>query len=201
MTLAETNRRGHATRFAQGAAADGRRRRRRARWRRHAERGGQRPRRHRRRRSRALPGGSTNVFARTIGLPERPDRGDRRAARRARRRTRSAASGSAASTAATSSSTPASASTPRSSRQVERRDTFKRWFGHPAVHLRDRRHAGCAHYDRQHPHFAVRFSDARPVVDDGYFTIVHEHRPLHVPRQPAVRHRARGHARPRARRR
>ena len=94
VTLAETSRRGHATRLAQGAAAAG------------TEvvvvLGGDGTLNEAANglagtdaaRSAPLPGGSTNVFARTIGLPERPHRGHRRAARRAGRAA-SAGSGSA----------------------------------------------------------------------------------------------------------
>ena len=54
-----------------GRGPPGRRGRRGARRRRHAERGGRRPRRHRDR-ARALPGGSTNVYARTLGIAHDP---------------------------------------------------------------------------------------------------------------------------------
>ena len=72
VTLAETNRRGHATRLAQSAAADG------------TDvvvvlggdgtlnEAAQRPRRRAVRARARCPGGSTNVFARTIGLPNDP---------------------------------------------------------------------------------------------------------------------------------
>ena len=63
-----------------------RRRRRRARRRRHAQRGGQRPGRFAPPRWPPLPGGSTNVFARTIGLPDDPVEATGVAARCARRR-------------------------------------------------------------------------------------------------------------------
>ena len=86
VTVAETSRRGHATRLAQGAARDGHRGGRGARRRRHPQRGGQRPGRHRHARWPPLPGGSTNVFARTHRPAQRPDRGHRRPARRPRPR-------------------------------------------------------------------------------------------------------------------
>ena len=43
-------------------------------------------------------------------------------------------------------------------RQVERRDTFKRWFGHP-LFIYATVVTWLRHYDRRHPHFAVRFSE------------------------------------------
>ena len=194
VTLAETNRRGHATRLAQGAAADG------------VD-------------VVVVLGGDGTLNEVANGLAgtqhcarepprrldqrvrshdrpaERPDRGDGRAARRTRRRSRSAASGSARSTAGTSSSTSGIGFDAAVVRQVERRDTFKRWFGHP-LFIYATVVTWLRHYDRRHPHFAVRFSEPTApgsLVDDGYFTIVPEHEPLHVPGQPALRRRTRGH--------
>ena len=69
-----------------------------------------------------LPGGSTNVFARTLGMPNDPVRGRAAAGQRDRRRTTSARSASAMSTAGTSASTPASATTqPSSARSSDER--------------------------------------------------------------------------------
>jgi diacylglycerol kinase family enzyme len=167
VSLAETSRRGHATRLAQGAAASG------------TEvvvvLGGDgtlneaanglagtscalAP----------LPGGSTNVFARTIGLPNDPIEatGDLLAAL-ARGSIRRVGLGSVngryflfhvgmgfdAAVVA----------------QVERRAGLKRYAGHPLFV-----YAGfdtwIRHYDRSRPRFSVRFEDGS-VVDDGYLCI------------------------------
>jgi diacylglycerol kinase family enzyme len=167
VTVAETSRRGHATRLAQGAAAAG------------VELvvalGGDgtlneaanglvgsdcalAP----------LPGGSTNVFARSIGLPNDPieatgellgalARGELRRAGMGEVNGRlflfHVGMGFDAAVV----------------RQVERRADLKRWAGHPlfvwsafATWLR--------HYDRRRPRFAVHHGNG-DVVDDGYFAI------------------------------
>ena len=167
VTLAETSRRGHAARLAQGAAATG------------TELvvvlGGDgtlneaanglagshcalAP----------LPGGSTNVFARTIGLPNDPIEAtgallDALARGSIRRVGLGSVNGryflfhvgmgfDAAVVA-----------------QVERRSGLKRYAGHPLFIW-----AGFAtwmrHYDRSRPRFSVRFADGS-VVDDAYFCI------------------------------
>lgn len=165
--LVETSRRGHATRLAQGAAADG------------VEvvvclggdgtvnetanglvgtdtaLG-------------VLPGGSTNVFARTIGLPNDPieaaavllEAMDARSIRRVglgvvngRYYTFHVGVGFDAALV----------------EQVERRSGLKRWAGHPLF-----MYAGLStwlrHYDRRRPHFTVTFPDGDR-VEDGYFTV------------------------------
>jgi diacylglycerol kinase family enzyme len=168
VTLAETTRRNHATRLARQAASDG------------AEvvvvLGGDgtlneaanglagtttalAP----------LPGGSTNVFARQLGLPDDPVEAaavmlDALAARSIRPIGLGVVNGryflfhvgigfDAAVVA-----------------QVERRSTFKRWASHPLFV-----YAGFdtwfRHYDTKRPHFAVHHTDGT-VVDDGYFSIV-----------------------------
>ncbi|CAN5755495.1 diacylglycerol kinase family protein [soil metagenome] len=165
--LVETSRRGHATRLAQGAAANG---------------------------VDAvvclggdgtvnetanglvgtatalgvLPGGSTNVFARTLGLPNDPVEStavllDALEARSIRRVGLGSVNGryycfhvgigyDAALV-----------------EQVERRSGLKRWAGHPLF-----AYAGLTtwfrHYDTRHPHFRVRFPDGDH-VDDGYFAV------------------------------
>jgi len=167
VTLAETSRRGHATRLAQSAAGSG------------TEvvvvLGGDgtlneaanglagsscalAP----------LPGGSTNVFARTIGLPNDPieatgDLLSALAIRNLRRVGLGVVNGryflfhvgmgfDAAVVA-----------------QVERRAGLKRYAGHPLFV-----YAGfdtwIRHYDRSRPRFAVHHADGR-VVDDGYLGI------------------------------
>lgn len=168
VTLAETSRRGHASRLAQSAAAAG---------------------------TGAvvvlggdgtlneaanglvgtdtalgvLPGGSTNVFARTIGLPNDPVESvgvllealDRRSIRRiglgsvnGRYFLFHAGLGFDAAVVA----------------QVERRSTLKRWAGHPLFAYATLT-TWLRHYDHSHPRLQLRFPDGT-VVDDGYFTIV-----------------------------
>jgi diacylglycerol kinase family enzyme len=167
LTVAETSRRGHATRLAQGAAAEG------------TDvvvvlggdgtlneaanglagtRCALAP----------LPGGSTNVFARTIGLPNDPIEAtgatlDALARRNVRRVGLGSANGryflfhvgmgfDAAVVA-----------------QVERRAALKRYAGHPLFV-----YAAFAtwfrHYDRSRPRFAVHHADGT-VIDDAYLAI------------------------------
>lgn len=115
-----------------------------------------------------LPGGSTNVFARTIGLPNDPIE----------------ATSVLLDSLAAGSIRPVGVGTANGRcflfhvgigydaevvHQVERRGTIKRWAGHPLF-------AWCAvdtwfrHYDRSRPRFAVRFPDGE-VIDDAYFGI------------------------------
>jgi diacylglycerol kinase family enzyme len=168
VTLAETARRGHATRLAQGAvsagsdvvvvlggdgtlneAANGLAGSHTA--------------------LAALPGGSTNVFARTIGLPNDPIEAtgqllDALAQRSIRRIGLGSVNGryfmfhtgvgfDAAVVA-----------------QVEKRSSLKRYAGHPLFV-----YAGFAtwlrHYDRSRPRFAVEHLSG-DTIDDGYLTIV-----------------------------
>jgi diacylglycerol kinase family enzyme len=116
-----------------------------------------------------LPGGSTNVFARSIGLPNDPVD----------------ATGVLLEALAVGSVQPVGlgAVNGRSFlfhtgvgfdaevvHQVERRGALKRWAGHPLF-------IGAAittwfrHYDRTRPRMAVRFPDG-DVVEDGAFTVV-----------------------------
>ena len=167
VTLAETSRRGHATRLAQGAAAagsdvvvvlggDGTLN--------EAANGLA----HSTCALAALPGGSTNVFARTIGLPNDPIEAtgellDALAQGSIRRVGLGSVNGryflfhvgmgfDAAVVA-----------------QVERRSGLKRYAGHPLFV-----YAGFdtwfRHFDRSRPRFSVRFVDGS-VVDDGYLGI------------------------------
>jgi diacylglycerol kinase family enzyme len=167
VTLAETSRRGHATRLAQHAAgsgtdvvvvlggdgtlneaANGLARTRCA--------------------LAALPGGSTNVFARTLGLPNDPieatgdlldalaqDSIDRVGLGVVNGRYFLFHVGMGFDAAVVA--------------QVERRAGLKRYAGHPLFV-----YAGfdtwIRHYDRSRPRFSVRFSDGT-VVDDGYLSI------------------------------
>lgn len=164
--LAETARRGHATRLARGAAAAG------------ADvivvlggdgtlneaangvAGTQTA-------LAPLPGGSTNVFARTLGLPDDPVHAtavtlDALEASSVRSVGLGSANGryflfhcGVGYDAAVVS-------------QVERRSHLKRWAGHPlfAFAAVD---TWLRHYDRRRPHFSVQFDDGR--IDDGFFTI------------------------------
>jgi diacylglycerol kinase family enzyme len=133
-----------------------------------------------------LPGGSTNVFARTLGLPNDPvdatavllDALDRPDA------IRSVDLGSVNGRyflfhtgigfdAATV-------------REVEKRSALKRYAGHP-LFIWAAVTTWMRHYDRSTPRFAVHLPDGS-VVDDGYFTLVLNtdpytflgNRPLHV---------------------
>jgi diacylglycerol kinase family enzyme len=167
VTLAETNRRGHATRLAQAAAADG------------TEvvvaLGGDGTLNEAANglagshcALAALPGGSTNVFARTLGLPNDPieatgqllDALDRTSIQRVGLGTVNGRyflfhCGIGFDAAVVS--------------QVERRANLKRYAGHP-LFVYSALATWMRHYDRTKPHFAVRFGDGS-VVDDGYFAI------------------------------
>ncbi len=116
-----------------------------------------------------LPGGSTNVFARTIGLPNDPIEATGvlldALAKRSIRRIGLGSVNDRYFLFHTGVGFDAAVV-----RQVERRDTFKRWFGHP-LFIYATVVTWLRHYDRHHPHFAVRFSD-NDTVEDGYFTIV-----------------------------
>ncbi len=182
VTVAETSRRGHATRLAQGAARDG------------VDvvvvLGGDGtlneaanglagtetalP---------PLPGGSTNVFARTIGLPNDPIEAtgallDGLAAGRIEAVGLGSVNGryflfhvGLGFDAAVV-------------EQVERRAQLKRWAGHP-LFVFSAFTTWFRHYDSSRPRFEV----------DGVRRLLHhrpEHEPVHVPRQPAPRPRARG---------
>jgi diacylglycerol kinase family enzyme len=116
-----------------------------------------------------LPGGSTNVFARTLGLPDDPVEStgvllDALARRDIERIGLGVVNGryflfhvgmgfDAAVVA-----------------QVERRGTMKRWASHPLF-----AYSGLAtyfrHFDRTRPCMAVHFPDGQ-LVDDSYFTVV-----------------------------
>ena len=167
VTLAETSRRGHATRLAQGAAASG------------TEivvvlggdgtlneaanglAGSSTA-------LACLPGGSTNVFARTIGLPNDPIEatGDLLGALQRGSRQRiglGVANGryfmfhvGAGFDAAVV-------------EQVEKRSSFKRYAGHP-LFIYAAFATWFRHFDRERPAFAVHHDDGS-VIEDGYFTI------------------------------
>ncbi len=168
VSLAETSRRGHATRLAQGAVAEG------------VDvvvvLGGDGTQNEAANglvgtstALAALPGGSTNVFARTIGLPNDPIEATGvlldALAKKSIRRVGLGSVNDRYFLFHTGVGFDAAVV-----RQVERRDTFKRWFGHP-LFIYATVVTWLRHYDRHHPHFAVRFGD-HDLVDDGYFTIV-----------------------------
>ena len=168
VTLAETSRRGHATRLAQGAAnvgvevvavlgGDGTLN--------EAANGlaGTDT------ALAVLPGGSTNVFARTMGLPNDPIE----------------ATGDLLAGLARGAIEPVGLGSANGRyflfhvgigfdaevvRQVERRSALKRYAGHPLFV-----YAGLTtwfrHYDRTRPHFSVHHEDGT-VVDDGSFALV-----------------------------
>ena len=173
VTVAETSRRGHATRLAQGAAADG------------VDcvvvLGGDGTLNEAanglagtRTALGVLPGGSTNVFARTIGMTNDPIEATGELlgaiARDARRRIGLGSIngryflfhvglGFDAAVVA----------------QVERRSSLKRYAGHPLFI-----YAGFStwfrHYDRSRPRFAIRHADGT-VVDDAYLCIIQKTNP------------------------
>jgi diacylglycerol kinase family enzyme len=168
VTLAETSRRGHATRLAQGAAAngidvvavlggDGTLN--------EAANGLART----ACALAALPGGSTNVFARTIGLPNDPIEATGvlldALARRSIRRVGLGSVNGRYFLFHTGVGFDAAVV-----EQVERRAELKRYAGHPLFVF-----AGfdtwIRHYDRSRPRFAVHHSDGT-VIDDAYLTIV-----------------------------
>lgn len=135
-----------------------------------------------------LPGGSTNVFARTLGLPNDPveaaavllgalERGEEQAIRpvglgSVNGRYFLFHTGVGFDAAVV--------------RQVEKRAALKRYAGHP-LFIWAAVTTWFHHYDRAHPRFAVHLPDGS-VVDDGYFTLVMNtdpytflgNRPLHV---------------------
>lgn len=115
-----------------------------------------------------LPGGSTNVFARTLGLPEDP------------------VHATAVTLEALESGSIRSVGLGSANgryflfhtgvgydaavvEQVEKRGQLKRWAGHSlfAFAALD---TWLRHYDRKRPHFSVDFGEGER-VDDGYFTI------------------------------
>ena len=168
VTVAETSRRGHATRMARGATTDG------------TDvvvvLGGDgtlneaanglagsgcalAP----------LPGGSTNVFARTLGLPDDPVD----------------ATVVLLESLAADRIVPAGLGVVNGRyflfhvgigydaavvEQVERRAQLKRWAGHP-LFIYAALDTWLRHYDRSRPRFAVHHADGA-IVDDGYFAIV-----------------------------
>lgn len=116
-----------------------------------------------------LPGGSTNVFARTLGLPNDPvaaadllagglDAGDLRPVGLGRVNGRFFCfhTGIGFDAAVVSA--------------VERRASMKRWLGHP-LFIWAGLTTWARGYDRNEPHFRLE-ADGHGVIDDGYFSIV-----------------------------
>ena len=115
-----------------------------------------------------LPGGSTNVFARTIGLPNDPIEStavvlEALEAGSIKRVGLGVANGRYFCFHVGMGYDAALVE------QVERRSGLKRWAGHPLF-----MYAGLdtwlRHYDRKHPHFSVRYPNGDH-VDDGYFAV------------------------------
>lgn len=115
-----------------------------------------------------LPGGSTNVFARTLGMPNDPVAAVQQlaagiAARdiepiglgKVNGRYFCFHTGVGYDAAVVN--------------EVERHASLKRWLGHP-LFIYASLHTWLTGYDRAHPHFRVATPDAAPV--DGYFAIV-----------------------------
>jgi diacylglycerol kinase family enzyme len=115
-----------------------------------------------------LPGGSTNVFARTLGMPNDPvraadllargiDAGDLRPIGLGRVNGRFFCfhTGIGYDAAVVEA--------------VERRASMKRWLGHP-LFISAALSTWLRGYDRHHPHF--RLSNGERVIEDGYFSIV-----------------------------
>ena len=140
-----------------------------------------------------LPGGSTNVFARTIGLPNDPIEATGvlldALARRSIRRVGLGSVNGRYFLFHTGVGFDAAVV-----EQVERRSGLKRYAGHPLFV-----YAGfdtwIRHYDRSRPRLAGaprrRLGGRRRLPHDRP-----QHQPLHLPRQPAARPRPRGDARP-----
>ncbi len=132
-----------------------------------------------------LPGGSTNVFARTIGLPNDPIE----------------ATSVLLDSLAAGSIRPVGLGSANGRcflfhvglgfdaavvEQVERRGSLKRWAGHP-LFVYAAIDTWVRHYDRSRPRFSVTFADGS-TIDDGYFGICQNtdpytflgNRPLHL---------------------
>ena len=116
-----------------------------------------------------LPGGSTNVFARSIGLPNDPVQATSVLLEAlAAGRVRPVGVGSVNGRAFlfhTGVGFDAEVV-----HQVERRGALKRWAGHP-LFIGSAITTWFRHYDRTRPRMAVGFPDG-DVVGDGYFTVV-----------------------------
>ncbi|MEY4175376.1 MAG: hypothetical protein RI900_2541, partial [Actinomycetota bacterium] len=116
-----------------------------------------------------LPGGSTNVFARTLGMPNDPVKAVRQLADGIAARTFEPIglgkvngryfcfhTGVGYDAAVV--------------KEVERRASMKRWLGHPLFIYAAVR-TWLVSYDRTAPHFSLT-SPGTPTLDDGFFTVV-----------------------------
>lgn len=116
-----------------------------------------------------LPGGSTNVFARTIGLPNDPVAAARvlagALAPEAIRRIGLGTVNGRYFTFHTGVGFDAAVVA-----AVEKRASVKRWFGHP-LFVWAGLSTWAVGYDRTHPHFSVTIDGGEP-IPDGMFTIV-----------------------------
>lgn len=115
-----------------------------------------------------LPGGSTNVFARTIGLPNDPIEAtavllEAMEARSIRRVGLGVAYGRHVLFHVGIGFDAALVE------QVERRSGLKRWAGHP-LFMWSGLTTWFRHYDTRRPHFSVEFPDGER-IEDGFFTI------------------------------
>ena len=117
-----------------------------------------------------LPGGSTNVFARSIGLPNDPVASARMLALALKsdhiRRVGLGTVNGRYFCFHTGVGYDAAVV-----REVEKRASVKRWVGHPLFIYAALR-TWFSKYDRRHPHFAVEFPDRGEPVPDGFFTVV-----------------------------
>lgn len=115
-----------------------------------------------------LPGGSTNVFARTLGLPEDPVHATAVTLE-------ALESGSIRSIGLGSANAryflfhTGVGYDAAVVEQVEKHGQLKRWAGH-SLFAYAAVDTWLRHYDRKSPHFAVDFGDGNP-VDDGYFSV------------------------------
>ena len=116
-----------------------------------------------------LPGGSTNVFARTIGLPNRPVPAVRRisAALDARSVRRVGVGQAGARSFLFHLGIGFDAEVVH---QVEQRGGLKRWLGH-GLFAFGALTTWLSHYDRSRPRFSVRLAGGE-VIPDGYFAVV-----------------------------
>ncbi len=170
VTVVETNRRGHATRFAQDAAnrgidvvigfggdgtlnevatgiagtdtALG-----------------------------VLPGGSTNVFARTIGLPNDPIAAVKRLGEVLHRPEAIRPIGLGKVNGRYFCFHTGVGFDAAVVKAVERRASIKRWAGHP-LFIWAGLSTWAVGYDRRQPHFELRFAGRDTFIDDGFFTVV-----------------------------
>jgi diacylglycerol kinase family enzyme len=117
-----------------------------------------------------LPGGSTNVFARTIGLPNDPIAAARALvpALRAGHIERVGLGSVNGRYFCFHTGIGYDAAVVR---EVERRASIKRWMGHPLFIYAGLR-TWFTKYDRRHPHFGLDFPGDGAPVPDGYFTVV-----------------------------